>query len=177
MSRVGKVPVEIPSGVTVNVADGTVSVQGPKGSLNYTWAMGVDVKVSENQVVVEKISDLPQARANYGTTRAIIANMVKGVTDGWTKALEMNGVGFGAQVNGNTLVLSTDFSHKTELEIPAGITCKAQKTNINIEGCDKEVVGGFASKIIGTWPTEPYLGKGIKEAGAYVRRKAGKTGK
>lgn len=177
MSRIGKQPIIIPSGAKVQIQDGVVKVEGPKGKLSYVVGHGVSAAVEDGQVVVTLLAKDSQARANYGTTRSHINNMVLGVTTGWQKALELNGVGFTASMKGSTLILNTGYSHESQVEIPKEITCKTEKTKIDLECADKELVGQVAARIRKICPPEPYLGKGIKYADEHVRRKAGKTGK
>ncbi len=177
MSRIGKLPVEIPAGVTVNIGASEIAVQGPKGKLNYVWGTGVSVKQEGKNVIIGVLAADRQAKANYGTTRAQILNMVKGVTKGWQKALELNGVGFTAKLNGKTLVLACGYSHEVKVEIPAGVTAKVEKTRIDLDGANREEIGTLAATIREVCPPEPYLGKGIKYSDEVIRRKAGKTGK
>lgn len=177
MSRIGKQPVELPGGVTAAISDASIEVKGPKGSLSYTWGVGVTVAQDGNAIVVSLTGSDQQARANYGTTRAHINNMVTGVTQGFRRVLELTGVGFNANLNGNTLVLQTGYSHDVKLEVPGDIECKTQKTKIELESISKERLGTFAAKVRKVCPPEPYLGKGIKYEGEQIRRKAGKTGK
>lgn len=177
MSRVGKIPIDIPSGVKVSIANGEVGVEGPKGKLKHRLGAQVVVTQSENQVVVAVQGKGKQAAANFGTTRSIINNMVIGVTEGWKKGLELVGVGFTAKLQGNTLTLATGYSHDVKIEIPQGVDAKVQKTSIALESCDKQLVGQTAAKIREVCPPEPYLGKGVKYSDEQIRRKAGKTGK
>jgi large subunit ribosomal protein L6 len=177
MSRIGKLPVEVPQGVKATISGDTVLVEGPKGKLSYDVKSGVKVEVVESQVVVKLEGSDSQARANYGTTRAIINNMVQGVSKGWQKVLELHGVGYTAKQQGNDIVLSVGFSHDVTMTIPQGVSAKIAKTSIELESTDRELVGTFAAKIRDVQPPEPYLGKGIRYAGEKVRRKAGKAGK
>ena len=177
MSRVGKQAIEIPDGVDISVADGVVTVKGPKGSNNFTPGAGVKINVDGSTATVELTGKDKQSRSNYGTTRSIIAGMIVGVTEGYKKSLIMNGVGYNANVSGKQLKLSCGYSHDVYLDIPQGIICKAQKENIDVEGSDKQLVGQFTAKIRDVHPPEPYLGKGIRLSDEQVRRKAGKTGK
>lgn len=177
MSRIGKLPVEVPQGVKATISGDTVLVEGPKGKLSYDVKSGVKVELVESQVVVKLEGSDSQARANYGTTRAIINNMVQGVSKGWQKVLELHGVGYTAKQQGNDIVLSVGFSHDVTMEIPQGVSAKIAKTSIELESTDRELVGTFAAKIRDVQPPEPYLGKGIRYAGEKVRRKAGKAGK
>ena len=177
MSRVGKQPVVLPDGVKASITDSAVEVQGPKGKLSYAWNAGVAVAQEDNSIIVSMTGTDRQAKANYGTTRAHINNMVVGVTEGFRKGLELSGVGFNAQLKGSTLVLQTGYSHDVKLEVPKDITCNVQKTKIELLSISKEAVGTFAAKVRKVCPPEPYLGKGIKYEGEQIRRKAGKTGK
>lgn len=177
MSRVGKTPITIPSGVTIVVNGREVSVSGPKGKLNYSTGTGVRVLVEGSKVVVSTSDETKQTKANFGTTRANINNMVLGVTQGWKRGLEMTGVGFNAKLAGQILVLSVGFSHEVKLPLPNGIKCVVTKNTIELEGADRNLVGEYAAKIRQVQPPEPYLGKGIKYANEVIRRKAGKTGK
>jgi large subunit ribosomal protein L6 len=177
MSRVGKQPVTIPSGVKTALKDRSVRIEGPKGTLEHTYPSTVEVVSEKDQLIVKVKSDSRQARADYGTVRAHINNMVLGVTKGWKKALELNGVGFNAKLAGQTLTLAVGYSHDVKIEIPKAIKCTVGKTNIDLESADKELLGTLAANIRKTCPPEPYLGKGIKYSDETIRRKAGKTGK
>lgn len=177
MSRIGKLPVALPSGVKGAVAGGVVSVEGPKGKLSYSIRPGVAVELTDGKFVVSITGTDLQARADYGTARATINNMVQGVSKGWKKTLELNGVGFSAKLQGQKLVLSVGFSHDVTMDIPASLKCNVQKNSIEIESADREALGTFAAKVRDVQPPEPYLGKGIKYSDEKVRRKAGKTGK
>ena len=177
MSRIGKLPVALPSGVKGAIAGGIVSVEGPKGKLSYTIRPGIVVELSDGKFVVSMTGSDLQARADYGTARATINNMVKGVSTGWKKTLELNGVGFVAKLQGQKLVLSVGFSHDVTMEIPSAIKCTVQKSSIDMESADREILGTFAAKVRDVQPPEPYLGKGIKYSDEKIRRKAGKTGK
>lgn len=179
MSRVGKKPIAIPAGVKASINAGVVLVEGPKGKLSFSPARGVAVSV-EGATLVVKAADSAadrQVKANHGTARASLNNMVAGVATGWKRSLELNGVGFGAKVQGQSLVLSVGFSHDVTIEVPKGIKCTVNKNVIDLESADREAVGTLAAKIRKVWPPEPYLGKGIKYAEETIRRKAGKTGK
>src|SRR5262245_21062473 len=174
MSRMGKRPVAIPNGVTVAIADRTVRVKGPKGELSVPVLTGTTVTVAENEVRVsaERLTRNPA----FGTMRAHIANMVTGVTGGFSKTLEIVGTGYRAAMEGKTLVLQLGFSHPIRFEPPAGITIKVENpTRLVITGADKWQVGQTSADIRGFRPPEPYKGKGIKYEGEYIRRKAGKA--
>ena len=174
MSRVGKMPVAIPAGVTVTVANGRVGVKGPKGDLSTHVLDGTEVAIADGQV---KVSSERQTRnPAFGTMRANINNMVLGVTQGFSKTLEIVGTGYRAQMDGKKLVLQLGFSHPIVFEPPAGITIKTENpTRILISGADKCLVGQVAADIRGFRPPEPYKGKGVKYEGEYIRRKAGKA--
>lgn len=181
MSRIGKLPITIPSGVDVSVKDSTIEVKGPKGTLNFVFKdEAVKVSVADAEVIVEKVWDTKEAKALWGTTRACINNMVEGVTNWYKKGLEINWVGYKFEIQGKTLILSVGFSHKVEVPFPAGIEValdEKAKNIIYVSGIDKQAVGEFAAKIRAYKKPEPYKGKGIKYLGEYIRRKAGKTGK
>ena len=177
MSRIGKLPVAIPQGVTASVQNGVVQVKGPKGTLSLKPASRVLVKVEGANMIVEPQASDRQARADYGTTRALLNNLVKGVTGGFKRALELNGVGYTAKVQGQTLVLTIGFSHEVKIEVPKEVKCVVNKNQIELESADRQMVGMLASKIRKVRPPEPYLGKGIKYVEETIRRKAGKTAK
>ena len=177
MSRVGKQPVAVPSGVKTAIESGVVRVEGPKGKLEFTPGFGVGVKQEQGQIIVTKVSNGTQANANWGSARAIINNMVLGVSKGFKKSLELNGVGYNAKMQGQTLCLSVGFSHDVNIELPKEVKCTITKNTVELESADKQLVGNLAAKIRMTQPVEPYLGKGIKYTDETVRRKAGKTGK
>jgi len=172
MSRVGKKPIEIPSGVEVKVDDNQVSVKGPKGALTYATRPEVKVEVKEGKILVSLLKE--DALAFWGLTRAIIANMVKGVVSGYEKKLEITGVGFRANVEGQDLVLNIGFSHPVKIKAPEGISFSVGKNIITVSGIDKGLVGQIAAKIRKTRPPEPYKGKGIKYITEQIRRKEGK---
>ncbi|MCR8850779.1 50S ribosomal protein L6 [Rossellomorea sp. SC111] len=179
MSRVGKLPVEIPSDVTLTVAeDNTVTVKGPKGELSRTFNSDIKVELEDNVATVTRPSDAKEHRALHGTTRALIANMVEGVSKGFQRNLELVGVGYRAQKQGTKLVLNVGYSHPVEIEPEQGIEIEVPaNTKISIKGIDKERVGALAANIRAVRSPEPYKGKGIRYEGEYVRRKEGKTGK
>jgi large subunit ribosomal protein L6 len=178
MSRVGKKPIEIPAGVTVTVDKGFVTVTGPKGELTRQFNPEIEVKIEENVINVARPSDAKEHRALHGTTRAIIANMIEGVSQGFVRNLELIGVGYRAQKQGNKLVLNVGYSHPVEIEPEEGLEVEVpSNTKITIRGTDKQRVGELAANIRKTRPPEPYKGKGIRYEGEFVRRKEGKTGK
>jgi large subunit ribosomal protein L6 len=175
MSRTGKKPIEAVSGVTVAVKDRVVTAKGPKGEQTLTLMDVVDVKQTEQGLVVEPLNDTAEARAAWGTTRALIANMVKGVKDGFEKKLQIQGVGFRAAMQGKDLKLSLGFSHEVVYQTPAGITIATPTaTDITVSGADKQQVGQVAANIRAYRKPEPYKGKGVRYADEYVARKEGK---
>lgn len=176
MSRVGRQPIAIPDKVKVQVNGATVRVEGPKGSLEYAARPEVRVAVKDGQVVVERSSDERMAKSLHGLTRTLVANMVKGVTEGYQKELELVGVGYRAQVQGKQLSMQVGFSHAVQYPIPAGIVIETpQPTRVVVKGINKEQVGMVAAQIRQVAPPEPYKGKGIRYLGEVVRRKAGKA--
>ncbi len=178
MSRIGKKPITLPQGVTATVEQNFITVKGPKGSLEFTFRKSMKVSLNDSDLVVERQSDTKEQRAIHGTTRAIINNMVVGVSEGFVKKLKMVGVGYRVLLQGNKLVVSAGYSHPVNLDIPEGITVEVPKnTLINVSGIDKQLVGEFAANIRGVRPPEPYLGKGIRYVNEKVRRKEGKTAK
>jgi len=178
MSRIGKKPVAIPAGVTVTLDGNHITVQGPKGTLEMSAHKDMTLTVKEQEVVIERPSDNKLHRSVHGTTRALINNMVEGVTNGFKKDLKMIGVGYRASVSGNTLTVLAGYSHPVEMEIPAGLTVVVEKnTSISVSGIDKQEVGEFSANLRKVRPPEPYLGKGIRYVDEHVRRKEGKTAK
>nr|WP_302690186.1 50S ribosomal protein L6 [uncultured Eubacterium sp.] len=179
MSRIGRMPIAIPSGVTVEVAENNkVTVKGPKGTLERVLPEAMDIKVDGEEVVVSRPNDLKKNKALHGLTRTLIYNMVIGVTEGYEKKLEVNGVGYRALKQGKKLVLSLGYSHPVEMEDPEGIETVLDGQNIIIvKGIDKEKVGQYAAEIRSKREPEPYKGKGIKYDTEVIRRKVGKTGK
>jgi large subunit ribosomal protein L6 len=174
MSRIGKKPIEIPQDVKVEMIDNKVLVTGPKGSLELTIAHDVRVKISQNIINVEKGNNSKKAQAMWGTTNRLIGNMVEGVSKGFTKALELNGVGFRMEVIGKKIKMALGFSHPVEVEILESLEVKIENNILTISGIDKQVVGQFAAEIRGLKPVEPYKGKGFRYVGEIVRRKEGK---
>ena len=178
MSRIGRQPVVIPAGVTVTVADGNVvTVKGPKGTLERVLAPEMDIKVENDTVVVTRPNDLKKMKSLHGLTRTLINNMVTGVSQGYTKELEVNGVGYRAAKQGNKLVLNLGYSHVVEMIDPEGIETAVDGNKITVKGINKEKVGQFATEIRDKRRPEPYKGKGIKYVDEVIRRKVGKTGK
>lgn len=176
MSRVGKQILEIPSGVEVTFVDSVVKVKGPKGQLEVNIADGVKVEIKDNQVTVN-VADPEdnQLKMSWGTTASLVANMIKGVTEGFSKQLEVNGVGFKIALSGQKLTLNLGFSHPVDFELPEGIEGKVEKNLITISGIDKQQVGQVTAEIRKLRPPEPYKGKGIKYIDEVIRRKSGKT--
>lgn len=179
MSRIGKNPVLVPKGVEVKVTnDNHMTVKGPKGTLERALSKDMNIALEEGQVVVTRPSDLKRFKSLHGLTRTLINNMVVGVTEGYTKVLEINGVGYRAAKSGKKLTLNLGYSHPVELTDPEGVTSEVEGNNkITITGIDKEKVGQYAANIREKRPPEPYKGKGIKYENEYIRRKAGKAGK
>ena len=177
MSRIGRKPIAIPAGVEVKLDGTTVSVKGPKGELTRTVHPNMKVEVNGAEVTVTRPNDNKENRSLHGLTRSLIANMVKGVTDGFTKELEVNGVGYRASVEGNKLVLNVGYSHPVEMPLPDGIKAEVNDKKITISGIDNQKVGQFAAEVREKRPPEPYKGKGIKYMDEHIRRKEGKAGK
>jgi large subunit ribosomal protein L6 len=177
MSRIGKMPIAVPNGVTVDLdEEGTVRVKGPKGELERQVPRQISVVRDNGTLRIERSSDEPTHRSLHGLTRSLIANMVTGVTDGYTRRLEVNGVGYRAAVSSGSLVLQVGYSHPVLYPAPAGISFTVLANAITISGADKELVGEVAAQIRRVRPPEPYKGKGIKYAEEVIRRKAGKAG-
>ncbi|SFB25031.1 MULTISPECIES: 50S ribosomal protein L6 [unclassified Bacillus (in: firmicutes)] len=178
MSRVGKKPIEIPAGVTVTLDNNTVTVKGAKGELTRSFSPDMEIKIEENVITITRPSDIKEHRALHGTTRAVLANMVEGVSKGYERTLELIGVGYRAQKQGSKLVLNVGYSHPVEIEPEQGLEIEVPaNTKIIVKGTDKERVGALAANIRQVRPPEPYKGKGIRYEGEFVRRKEGKTGK
>ena len=178
MSRIGRLPVAIPAGVEVSVAEGNVvTVKGPKGTLERALPTEMEIKVEDGHVVVARPNDLKKMKSLHGLTRSLIHNMVVGVSEGYKKELEVNGVGYRASKAGKKLTLNLGYSHPVEMEDPEGLESEVQDNKIIIKGIDKEKVGQYAAEIRDKRRPEPYKGKGIKYADEVIRRKVGKTGK
>ena len=178
MSRIGKQPIPIPSSVQVQIEGTAVNVRGPKGELQREFHPDMRIHRDEGQLIVTRPSDQRQHRALHGLTRALLANMVTGVESGFSKTLELHGVGYRAQQMGSNIQLAVGFSHTVDVKPPPGITLEVEGNNrIHVRGIDKELVGQIAASIRRVRPPEPYKGKGIRYEGEYVRRKAGKAGK
>ncbi|MCS6802373.1 MAG: 50S ribosomal protein L6 [Chloroflexota bacterium] len=178
MSRIGRQPIPVPPGVTVDIQPGFVRVKGPKGQLERRVNPDLQVRLENGVLTVSRPDDEKEHRAQHGLTRTLIANMVTGVTTGFTKYLEMSGVGYRAQLQGQRLVLQVGYSHPVEIDPPQGITFLVESpTRFAVQGIDKELVGQVAANIRAVRPPEPYKGKGIRYQGEVIRRKAGKAGK
>ncbi|MCI5569333.1 MAG: 50S ribosomal protein L6 [Lachnospiraceae bacterium] len=178
MSRIGRLPVVVPAGVTVEIKEGnTVTVKGPKGTLERTLPSEMSIKLEDGHVVVTRPNDLKKMKSLHGLTRTLIHNMVVGVSEGYVKSLEVNGVGYRAAKQGNKLVLNLGYSHPVEMIDPDGIESVVDGNKITVKGIDKEKVGQYAAEIREKRKPEPYKGKGIKYADEVIRRKVGKTGK
>ena len=177
MSRIGKKPIELPSGVTVKQKDNFIEVKGPKGVLSGTFNSNMDIAVEGSQILVKRPDDQVHNRALHGLTRSLIANMVEGVTKGYEKRLQLVGVGYRVAKKGKNLILTVGYSHPVEMKPPTGIEVEVpSNTEIVVKGIDKQAVGQFAAQIRGVREPEPYKGKGIRYQGEKVRQKVGKTG-
>ena len=178
MSRVGRMPIAVPAGVTVTIAENNhVPVKGPKGTLERTLPAEMTIKQEGEEIVVSRPNDLKKNKALHGLTRSLLNNMITGVVEGYKKELEVNGVGFRAQKSGKKLTLNLGFSHPVEMEDPEGVEVAVDGNKIIVSGIDKEKVGQYAAEIRDKKRPEPYKGKGIKYADEHIRRKVGKTGK
>ena len=178
MSRIGRMPIAVPAGVTVDIAENNhVTVKGPKGTLEKTLPIEMEITLEGAEVIVKRPNDLKKMKSLHGLTRSLIQNMVTGVTDGYKKTLEINGVGYRASKQGKTLTLNLGFSHPVEMTDPEGVETTVEGNTIVVSGIDKEKVGQFAAEIRDKKRPEPYKGKGIKYSDEVIRRKVGKTGK
>ena len=178
MSRIGKKPITIPAGVDVKINGSEVTVKGPKGELKNTFNADINIAIEGTEIIVTRPTDNKEHRSLHGLTRTLIANMVEGVTNGYTKELEVNGVGYRVQKQGKNLVMNLGYSHQVIMEEIPGITIEAPTPNkIVISGADKQMVGQFAAEVREKRPPEPYKGKGIKYVDEYIRRKEGKAAK
>lgn len=178
MSRIGLKPITIPAGVDIQINGNAVTVKGPNGTLSMDAHPNMNISVEGSEIIVSRPNDEKENRSLHGLTRSLIANMVTGVTEGFKKNLEVNGVGYRVQMQGNTLVMNLGFSHQVTMEAPEGIKIECPSANaIVISGADKQKVGQFAAQVREKRPPEPYKGKGIKYAEEHIRRKEGKAGK
>lgn len=176
MSRIGYSVIEIPSGVTVEQQGDTVKVKGPNGELTHALSPGISVKIENNTIAVDRADDSKEARSFHGLNRSLIANMVAGVVDGFSRELEIQGVGFRADVKGKTLSMALGYSVPVELAIPDGLTVTVDGgTAVVVKGANKQMVGDLAARIRAANPAEPYKGKGVRYKGEHIRRKVGKT--
>lgn len=176
MSRIGTKPLVIPKDVKVEVKDGSIYIEGPKGKLRQDLSDRITVEIKDNQIFVKRSSDIKTDKSLHGLYRALASNMIKGVTEGYVKELEIIGVGFKAQIQGNSLNMQLGFSHPVNFPIPEGIKIETPKpTQIVVRGIDKEKVGQVASQIRSVYPPEPYKGKGVRYLGEYVKKKVGKA--
>jgi large subunit ribosomal protein L6 len=179
VSRIGRLPIDIPGGVQVELTGSNVRVKGPKGEMQRMFSDSIDIKMENNQLLINRNSDIPEQRALHGTTRAVLANMIHGVSKGFEVILEVEGVGYRAEMEGNKLALFVGYSHPIKMDPPAGVSFEtdAKTRQIKVLGFDKELVGQVAANIRKVRPPEPYHGKGLRYLGERVRRKAGKAGK
>lgn len=177
MSKIGKLPVLLNSGVSAQVTGKIITITGPKGTLEIDIPRGIEIETSEDKIIVGVKNENIASRALHGTIRALLANMVKGVSEGWSKKLELIGTGYRAEVAGKDLVLTVGFSHPVKIPAPKDIDFKVEKNVVTVSGIDKSVVGEVAAKVRAVKPPEPYKGKGIKYVDEFIRRKAGKAAK
>ncbi|HEY5441927.1 MAG TPA: 50S ribosomal protein L6 [Candidatus Saccharimonadales bacterium] len=177
MSRVGKLPIPVPSGVTITLDDAEITVTGSKGTLKQFTMPGITVKQEGDQLIVERANDEPKIRAKHGLMRALLNNMVNGVSEGFSKKLEINGVGYRVALMGADLKMNLGFSHDVIYKVPAGITATVEQNTITVTGIDRQQVGQAAAEIRAFKKPEPYKGKGIKYQGERILRKSGKSGK
>jgi large subunit ribosomal protein L6 len=176
MSRIGKKPVVIPGGVQVSLKDSIVAVKGPKGELKRSLPEGVKVQVDKTAITVARDSDEPSIRARHGLVRALLNNMIEGVTKGFERKLEINGVGYKAEIAGDKVNLALGYSHPIAYQLPKGVTAKVEKNLLTLAGIDRELLGQTAAKVRSFRPPEPYKGKGVKYIEETIKRKVGKTG-
>lgn len=178
MSRIGKRPIKVPDKVTVTLNDNNVFVKGPKGELSMDYSKNVSFVINDDTITVSIEDRSPQTRKEFGMYRALLANMIEGVTNGFEKKLELQGVGYRSQVQGRSLILNVGYSHQVTIDAPDGINLSVEgNTNVSVSGINKQLVGQIAANIRAVRPPEPYKGKGIRYQGEYVRKKAGKAGK
>jgi large subunit ribosomal protein L6 len=176
MSRIGRKVLPLPKGVTLSQKPGTISVKGPKGELSKAMPDGISLKTESDKITVLRADDSRENRAKHGLVRAHLANMVKGVTDGWTRELEINGVGYRAEVAGDTLNMALGFSHPVAFKLPKGVSAKVDKNRIMLSAADRDLLGQTAAKVREIRPPEPYKGKGVKYVEEVIKRKVGKAG-
>jgi len=176
MSRIGRKVLPLPKGVTLAQKPGSISVKGPKGELTKAMPTGISVKIEGDKLTVLRVDDERQNRAKHGLMRAHLANMVKGVTDGWTRELEINGVGYRAEVAGDTINMALGYSHPVVFKLPKGVTAKVEKNKVTLASADRDLVGQIAAKLRELRPPEPYKGKGVKYVEEVIKKKVGKAG-
>jgi large subunit ribosomal protein L6 len=176
MSRIGRKPLPLPKGVTLSQKPGSVSVKGPKGELTKIVPSGVSIKTEADKILVLRADDERQNRAKHGLMRAHLANMVKGVTDGWTRELEINGVGYRAEVAGDTMTMALGYSHPVVFKLPKGVSAKVEKNRVMLTSADRDLVGQTAAKVRELRGPEPYKGKGVKYVEEVIKKKVGKAG-
>ena len=176
MSRIGRKILPLPKGVTLAQKPGLISVKGPKGELTKAVPTGITIKTEADKVTVLRVDDERQNRARHGLMRAHLANMVKGVTDGWTRELEINGVGYRAEVAGDTMTMALGYSHPVVFKLPKGVAAKVDKNKVTLTSADRDLVGQTAAKVRELRPPEPYKGKGVKYAEEVIKKKVGKAG-
>lgn len=178
MSRIGRLPVKVPNKVTVSIDKNLISIKGPKGELSMPLSNNISIDYIEDVITFTPLNSSPKTNKLHGTYRACVANMIKGVTEGFEKKLELQGVGYRCQVQGKSLILNVGYSHQITIPAPEGINLSVEaNTKVTVNGISKVLVGQVAANIRSTRPPEPYKGKGVRYAGEYVRKKAGKTGK
>jgi large subunit ribosomal protein L6 len=176
MSRIGRKILPMPKGVTLSQKPGSVSVKGPKGELSKAVPEGITIKTEADKIQVLRADDSRQNRSKHGLVRAHLANMVKGVTDGWTRELEINGVGYRAEVTGDTMTMALGYSHPIVFKLPKGVSAKVEKNRVSLSSADRDLVGQTAAKVRELRPPEPYKGKGVKYLEEVIKRKVGKAG-
>jgi large subunit ribosomal protein L6 len=176
MSRIGRKILPLPKGVTLAQKPGSISVKGPKGELTKAMPTGISVKIEGDKLTVLRVDDERQNRAKHGLMRAHLGNMVKGVTDGWTRELEINGVGYRAEVAGDTINMALGYSHPVVFKLPKGVTAKVEKNRVTLASADRDLVGQIAAKLRELRPPEPYKGKGVKYVEEVIKKKVGKAG-
>jgi len=176
MSRIGRKPLPMPKGVSLSQKAGAMSVKGPKGELTKALPAGISIKIEGDKILVMRADDSRENRSKHGLVRAHLANMVKGVTEGWTRELEINGVGYRAEVTGDTLTMALGYSHPVVFKLPKGISAKVEKNRVALSGSDRDMLGQTAAKVRELRPPEPYKGKGVKYVEETIKKKVGKAG-
>jgi large subunit ribosomal protein L6 len=176
MSRIGRRPLPLPKGVSLSQAEGSFTVKGPKGELKKALPEGISIKATGDRLMVDRADDSRNNRAKHGLIRAQLANMIKGVTDGWVRELEINGVGYRAEVAGETITMQLGYSHPVSFKLPKGVGAKAERNKVVLTSSDRDILGQTAAKLRELRPPEPYKGKGVKYAEEVIKRKVGKAG-